>query len=153
MIEQRAATQENYDFVWNLYKATMKVYVEKTWGCWDESWQREHFRTFFRPGELQILVHRGRDIGVLRVEEKSDTVFLASVLILPEEQGRGIGTVVVLQVVSRAAAKALPVSLQVLMVHPSKRLYERLGFSVAGESDTHFRMIRETEESLANGTS
>lgn len=40
-------------------------------------------------------------------------------------------------------AGARPVWLQVLKVNPARALYERLGFRVVGQSDTHWHMLRE----------
>jgi ribosomal protein S18 acetylase RimI-like enzyme len=38
------------------------------------------------------------------------------------------------------------VTLQVLKVNPARRLYERLGFRVTGETPTHFLMLHEHGE-------
>lgn len=39
-----------------------------------------------------------------------------------------------------AAATQRPLGLQVMKGNPARRLYERLGFRQAGESDTHYAM-------------
>ena len=36
--------------------------------------------------------------------------------------------------------RGVPVELQVIKVNPARGLYERLGFVVAGESETHWEM-------------
>jgi hypothetical protein len=42
----------------------------------------------------------------------------------------------------QADAANLPLELQVLKVNPARRLYERLGLTVIGETDTHYLMQR-----------
>jgi ribosomal protein S18 acetylase RimI-like enzyme len=135
----RAATPEDAEFLFQLQKATMREYVEQTWS-WDEKWQRAHFQEKFDPTKNQIVVLDDRDIGVIAAERRGDEVFLTSIYILPEYQRRGIGTLLIKSVLDRAFQKGLPVRLRVLKVNPARRLYERLGFSVVEEANTHYLM-------------
>jgi len=135
----RKATQQDFDFLYHLNRATMKEYVEQTWG-WDEVWQQRYFRQHFDPAVRQIITFQGRDVGVLSVAEGEAEVFLDTVEVLPEYQGRGIGTCIINSVLTEAHRKDKPVVLQVLKVNPARRLYERLGFSVTGETSTHYLM-------------
>jgi ribosomal protein S18 acetylase RimI-like enzyme len=59
---------------------------------------------------------------------------------LPAYQGRGIGTTLIRRLQQRARKEGVPVTLQVFKVNPARALYERLGFKVTGETDTHCRM-------------
>jgi hypothetical protein len=43
-------------------------------------------------------------------------------------------------VLEQARASHLPVSLRVLKVNPAQRLWRRLGFTVVGETETHWLM-------------
>ncbi|MEE9280835.1 MAG: GNAT family N-acetyltransferase [Myxococcota bacterium] len=43
-------------------------------------------------------------------------------------------------VLARGARRGVPVTLKVLRVNPARELYERLGFSVTGETREHFQM-------------
>lgn len=138
-MELRTARAEDFDFLYRLHRAAMKGYVEQTWG-WDEAWQREHFRRHFNPSANQIIASRGRDVGVVSVSESNSEVSLNSIEVLPEFQRRGIGTGVIQAVLEDARRKGKPVVLQVLKVNPARGLYERLGFSVAGETSTHYLM-------------
>ncbi len=45
--------------------------------------------------------------------------------------------------VAQARAEGVPVALQVLKVNPARHLYERLGFSVVGETAMHCLMRTE----------
>ena len=138
-ISLRPATQEDHDFLWWLHCATMRPYVEKTWG-WDEQWQAQHFRDRFDPATGEIIEGDGVPIGCISVERQKDRVFLSVIKIAPEYQSRGIGTKLVRALLNEADSRGVPVELQVLKVNPARRLYERLGFAVVGETETHYLM-------------
>ncbi len=135
----RPAAHADRGFLYRLHVAAMKDVVAQVWG-WDEAWQRQYFDDHFDPSHARIVVVDGVDIGVVAVEWREDAAFLAGIEILPEYQGRGLGAAVIRDVIADAAARGLPVTLRVLKVNPARRLYERLGFTVTGETDTHYLM-------------
>ena len=107
----------------------MRKYVDKLRG-WQDELEREDMRKHFQPGVDQIIVANGRDIGRLSVVQRSDRMELRHIEIDPEYQRRGIGTVVIQDVLSAARKAGLPTTLIVLDINPAKRLYERLGFKI-----------------------
>jgi GNAT superfamily N-acetyltransferase len=58
-----------------------------------------------------------------------------SMSLLPGYRGRGIGTVLLHRLLTEAAQEADAVSLSVSESNPARRLYERFGFVVVGESE------------------
>jgi ribosomal protein S18 acetylase RimI-like enzyme len=129
------------EFLYQLHKATMRDYVEETWGRWDEEWQRVYFHEHQPVQERLILQLDGKDIGVISVQERTEELFLRILEILPAYQRRGIGSIVVRDLLNRAAAQGKAVALKVLKANRSARsLYQRLGFGVTGETDTHYVM-------------
>jgi ribosomal protein S18 acetylase RimI-like enzyme len=137
----RAVTAEDEDWLYELNRAALGSYVEQIWGKWDELWQRQYFHEHFDPGVSRIVVYRGQDVGILRVEERIADVAMAVIELLPAFQRMGIGTTVISEVRADAHRRHLPVVLQVFKVNPARRLYERLGFVVSGETATHYQMI------------
>jgi ribosomal protein S18 acetylase RimI-like enzyme len=137
----RAATLTDRDFLWSVQRTAMRPAVEATWG-WDEAFQARYFAERFATVDWFIASIDGVDVGALRFTVEGDHVFLANVALLPEHQGRGLGTQLVNIVLAEAKRRNLPVRLQVLKANRARRLYERLGFQVSGESETHFRMER-----------
>jgi len=140
-ISYRAAVDADLDFLWNLHRAAFQEYVDAIWG-WDDADQEQRYRNKFDPAGLQVIQLQGQDAGVLWVEEKADHIYLDYIAILPQFRNQGVGTQVVRQIIATAAAKGLPVALQVLRGNPARRLYERLGFVVTEETAEHFRMAR-----------
>lgn len=138
-ISLRQATQNDYDFLYELVKTTMREYVEPIWG-WDEKWQRAYFQEHLNPDQVQVVVLDDQDIGAVSVEIKPEEHFLARLYLLPDYQRRGIGTHLLRSILDKAFAQGLAVTLQVLKGNPAKRMYERLGFAKIGETKTHFLM-------------
>lgn len=134
----RPATDDDYEYMYALNKATMQAYVEQTFGAWDDDAMRRRFSEYFRPWATRILAIDGRDAGYLEVileDEEYQEVHLSNIRIAAEYQGQGIGTRLISEVVRDAHARGLPVTLRVLKANPARHLYERLGFVVIGENE------------------
>lgn len=135
----RPATARDKEFLWDLHCRTMRTYVEATWG-WDEADQRARFDAAFDPARTTILEQDGRAAGMLIIERSAAQLRLCSIEIAPEFQNRGLGSAIIAGLIDEAAGR--PVWLQVLKANPAKALYDRLGFVVAGETPTHWQMMR-----------
>jgi len=135
----RHAMEDDIDFLYALHVATMKEYVDKTWG-WDDVYQESIFRKNYVPAEIQVITFDGIDIGMISLEERLEDDFLRVIEIHPDYQGQGLGTTIIQRIITDAARRKKPVFLRVLKVNPAKRLYDQLGFSVVEETPTHFMM-------------
>ena len=143
--ELRPATDGDREFLYALHRAAMYESVARTWG-WDEAWQRARFDAHFDPRAVQVIRAGGREVGAVRLEERGAELYVAGLAVAPEAQGRGLGTAVLQGLLARAAARRVPVTLQVLKTNPgARRLYERLGFRADGETATHVRLRHDGE--------
>ena len=140
----RTARQEDYDFLYELHKIAFKEYVESIWG-WKEEEQQEFFRKGFVPDEdKKIIEAQGSDAGYFTVKEEENNYYIKDIVLLPEMQGKGLGTTIIKALIKEAGKKGKGVRLQVFIINKkAKKLYERLGFKVTGENKTHFQMLRE----------
>jgi ribosomal protein S18 acetylase RimI-like enzyme len=136
----RIASVDDADFLFQLHRIAMQTYVMQTWRVWDEEWQLQHFQQYFDPFACQIIVLNGQDIGVISVGREGTSMFLSNIELLPAYQGRGIGTFLIKALLDEAHQKGVVLTLQVLKVNPARRLYERLGFAISGETATHYQM-------------
>jgi GNAT superfamily N-acetyltransferase len=139
-LELRSAADSDFETVFAVTMATMRAYVEATWGVWDEAEHRTRIRASFDPSTHRLVHVDGQLAGVLAVEEHPEHVQLVKVFLLPPFQGRGIGTRLVRQVMAQAAAQGRPVRLRVLRVNPAQRLYLRLGFVITDETPERLYM-------------
>ncbi len=140
MYTLRPATNADFEFLYQLHRATMKEYIEATWG-WEESWQREYFQAKWEPAKRNIIQIEGEDAGVLVIENREGEHYLGLIEILPEFQGRGVGTAVIQDFLAAAQTQNLPATLHVLKSNdPARKLYERLGFTLVAEEKHKYLM-------------
>ena len=136
----RKAYVSDSEFVFTVKKAAFQEYVEQIWG-WDESYQRELHHRRFTTQDLRIIQFCGTDVGFLATSRSHNTLKVNQLYILPEYQGRGIGTACMGRVLDDAGLRQKPVVLQVLKVNTRGIVfYQRLGFTIVGETTTHFLM-------------
>ena len=133
-ISFRPIKHKDFEFLWRLHNAALKDYITQTWG-WDEDWQKRNFAEIFKTEKAKIIVFEKKDIGYWEVGEREVETVLISIRLLPKYQRRGIGTKIIEDLLDNSQK---PIRLQVLKVNPAKKLYERLGFEIFDETDTHF---------------
>jgi ribosomal protein S18 acetylase RimI-like enzyme len=145
-LTHRPAAEKDFAFLYALHRAAMRSQVEETWGGWDEDWQRAYFRKRFVPSKLRILQLDGKDVGVFSVQVRVEELFLVELKVHPDYQRRGIGTAVLRALIRLGNSEGKPVALKVLRANRLGRaLYERLGFVVTGQTETHNILAREPD--------
>jgi ribosomal protein S18 acetylase RimI-like enzyme len=139
-ISLRPATSDDSEFVYRTKRASLREYVERTWG-WNEGEQRElHSRRFAKRAH-EIIRVAGADIGVLVKLVEPDCLRLLLICLIPEHQGRGLGRECMTGIMEEARRRRLPLRLRVLKANPrALAFYERLGFTRTGETDDHHEM-------------
>jgi len=138
----RQATDSDSEFAYQTKKVALREYVEKVWD-WDEDTQRQLHDRRYSSQEFQVVQLSGQDIGILVVVREPACIKVNQLYILPEYQNRGIGEACMIHIIQDAATYNLPVRLQVLKVNNrAKTFYQRLGFQITGQSETHILMER-----------
>ena len=141
-VSLRKARASDSEFIFTVKKAAFQEYVEQVWG-WDDSYQRELHNRRFAAQDVCIIQFCGVDVGFLAISHTSGMLKVNQIFILPEYQGRGIGSACMTRILDDASLEQKPVMLQVLRVNTrSIAFYQRLGFTIVGESTTHVQMER-----------
>ena len=141
----RKAYASDSEFVFTVKKAAFREYVEQVWG-WDDSYQRELHDRRFTSQDLRIIQFCGTDVGFLATSRTRDTLKVNQLYILPEYQGKGIGSACMARILDDASLRQKPVVLQVLKVNTRGiAFYQKLGFIIVGETTTHFQMKKLSE--------
>jgi GNAT superfamily N-acetyltransferase len=122
-ISQRAATFDDLDRLDRFYESIMRPYVELT-----HQWDRTKFRSHFDTKIIKVIQADGIDIGMLKVEERDDYIYLGDIQLDRAYQNQGIGTKIIETVIRSATIASKPIRLRVLKGNPAKALYLRLGF-------------------------
>ena len=131
------------EFIYQVKKDAYKKYVEECWGAWIEEDQRKYFENFINQvkDDAWIIQLNGIDIGFYNGMELEDGSYeIGNICIIPEYQGKGIGTQVLKDVM--ALHKNQNLHIQYFKQNPVGKLYERLGFVPSGETEFHYQMIK-----------
>ena len=82
-----------------------------------------------------------KKVGVyaVHITENGD-LFINEISILKEYQHKGIGRKILEEQLKENKQKGIRTILQVFKENPAKTLYEKLGFKVYGENETHYQM-------------
>lgn len=96
---------------------------------WVQAEEERGFREHFDLPDVRIIEVGGRAIGYLKVIDMGDHVDLEGIYIERECRSRGIGRLVITDLLARTPK---PVRLRVYQSNPARRLYQRLGFRELG---------------------
>ena len=137
------------EFIYQTKKNAYKQYVEANWGTWNEDDQRRYYDRFIDAvaDDAWIIQMNGKDIGFyngLTLEDGSYEI--GNICIIPEYQGKGIGTQVLKDIME--LHKGQDLHIQYFKQNPVGKLYERLGFQPNGETEYHYQMFKPKEEVL-----
>jgi len=144
----RPASESDRAFLYALHCGTMREVIERTWG-WDENWQQTDFARRFSEYAVSVIEIDGQPGGGLWLELTPEKLHIVELQLLPEMQGKGIGTAVVQRVIEQGANQGVPVTLSVVRANPlAKRLYERLGFEVCGHEPPFIHMRHNTRPAV-----
>jgi GNAT superfamily N-acetyltransferase len=137
----RATVQEDRDLIFASYKATLQSYVEWAWG-WNEEFQTTGFWKHHPLEQFRVVMVGKKFAGAIHVEEQDALHFVRMIFLLPEFQGRGIGSQLLEEEADRVRKSGKQLHLKVIKINPAKKLYERLGFSVIEEDQVtcHMRL-------------
>jgi ribosomal protein S18 acetylase RimI-like enzyme len=140
MYTLRPIVDADFDFLFELHELALGDHVRAIWG-WDPAFQLDFFRKGFRRVPASIVIVDGVDSGMVCIEHLADRVYLNGIELHPRVQRRGIGAALVRHVIEEAAGRGVPATLRVFKINVgARRLYQRLGFAIVGENETHYDM-------------
>lgn len=138
----RDCTLDDFDFLFDLKKQNFKWYVDKIWG-WIDDEQKKRLEDDLNNhlSHKKIIIIEGKKAGVYasHITENGD-FFINEISLLKEYQGKGIGKRILEKQLKQNKEKKIRTILQVFKDNPAKKLYEKLGFKIYGETQTHYLM-------------
>lgn len=138
----RNCTLEDVNFLFELKKQNFKWYVDKIWG-WKDDEQKERLKYDIEEHlrHKRIILLNNKEVGVYATHITEDgNFFINEISILKEYQNKGIGRKILEEQLKENRQKGIRTILQVFKDNPAKNLYEKLGFKVYGETETHYQM-------------
>jgi ribosomal protein S18 acetylase RimI-like enzyme len=135
------AVPSDREWLENLRRNVYQDLFRATWGGWDESRHIRHFAECMGLGHISIIEVAGDRVGMVQVFDAPDVVDIGEIQVHTTHQNLGVGSRVLMDIVSEAHKGRKTVRLSVGLKNDSAlRLYERLGFRQVARSDTHNHM-------------
>ena len=137
-------TDEDYNFVYEVKKNAYKKYVEECWGSWNEEEQQKYFEKFILAvkNNAYIITHNEKKIGFYNGEILENGNYeIGNICIIPEYQGQGIGSKILREILQENFNRNIEI--QYFKQNPVGNLYKRLGFVPNGETEFHYKMIKD----------
>lgn len=113
--------------------------------------QTRHYEMAFVDGRFDIIRAGSEDIGRLYVWRQPGELRIVDIALLPAWRGRGIGTALINDLLSEAAAGDQRVTIHVEKNNPALRLYLRLGFRERADNGAYW-LMESKAGATANGT-
>ena len=90
--------------------------------------QHAHYQQHYADASFDLILLVEEPIGRLYLEVMKDEIRIIDIALLPEYRGRGIGSILLNDILDRAASDDLCVRIHVEQFNPALNLYKRLGF-------------------------
>jgi GNAT superfamily N-acetyltransferase len=90
--------------------------------------QYAYYQEYYEGAAFNVILVGGQPAGRLYIHRRADEIRIMDIALLPEYCNRGIGTTLLHELQSEAAAAGKPLRIHVERFNPALRLYERLGF-------------------------
>ena len=145
----RLARKDEDAFLFQVYASTRAA--EMAWLDWthlqkeaflqmQSTAQLKHYRLNYPRAEYQIIEQNGVAVGRLIVDLSKNPILLMDIALLPEYQGKGVGTALIQDLMTEAAGRGWSLCLHVETFNPAVHLYSRLGFVKSGELGIYHEM-------------
>jgi ribosomal protein S18 acetylase RimI-like enzyme len=132
----RKATDEDLNLTFIIKKNALREYLEMLWG-WNEKAQKDFHQREFKKEHFQVIEIQNETIGYLEIEPFIDHIFLANLMILQKFQGKGIGKIIMEDLLKNNPK----IVLEVLQVNQRAiQFYKGLGFEIIEDLEVSFRM-------------
>jgi ribosomal protein S18 acetylase RimI-like enzyme len=146
LIGLRPVTDADLPFLLRLYASTRTAELAPL--PWSEEQKQAFLRMQFQAQHSYYTQHYGGDrfdlvmdgaepVGRFYVGRWSKEICVIDISFLPEHRGRGLGTALLRELLEEGATQGKTVSIHVEKFNPAKRLYERLGFALAGDAGVY----------------
>jgi ribosomal protein S18 acetylase RimI-like enzyme len=137
-IDSIQATIDDIEFLIDLRNETMVEHFRNTNLPHTPENIRE--RVLYRLDCAKILSINQERVGMVKVIKEGNIWELCQIQITSKFQRKGIGYIVISEILTEARKKGVQLKLNVLKANPAKKLYERLGFVVIKDGNHFYEM-------------
>ena len=134
IVTYEAASPDDLEELVTLRLEAMRESLERL-GRFDLVRSRERFASGFAAAFTRHILVEGRRVGFVVVKPDPDGLLLDHLYLRPGEQGRGIGSAVLVSVIADADAHQLPLHVGALRESLANAFYVRHGFRQVDEAE------------------
>ena len=149
-IALRPAVEEDGEFLFSVYASTRRSEVsafgwadgqQDTFLRMQFEMRRRSYLMQYPKAENCVILCGDAPAGSIIVDRATDHISITDIAVLPEFRGRGIAGQMIAKLQHEAAKAGVPVVLSVDKGNlNARRLYEKLGFEPAGETELSIKM-------------
>jgi GNAT superfamily N-acetyltransferase len=103
--------------------------------------QQKHYRAYFPHATHDMILVEGQPVGRLYVDRREAEIRILDMTLLPQARGRGIGILIVQDLMKEAAYRNQSLSIYVESFNRSLGLFQRLGFVKTEENGASWLMV------------
>lgn len=135
------AIESDRDFFRKTHHAAYRRRIEPMFG-WDESAQKIYANKEFDERNPHIILQGEDRAGVVGWQDHDDHILFGPIYILPEFQGKGLGTAILQKFIAQSEAEKKEIRLRTLLTNTAaKEFYEKLGFVTASSTQIHWHLV------------
>ncbi len=137
-ITKRPVTPDDKEWAREIHHKSYRSVVEDQFGPWNEDFQNKFFDEDFAPDNSELVMCDGEPCGYITKERSDEGITLHELVVSPDYQGKGIGSMLLKEVMDEGRKTGMSVKLMALKKNKAAELYRRMGFKEVQESDTHY---------------
>lgn len=102
--------------------------------------QKNHYEEFYPDCKFLVIEMEGAPIGRLYLDREEENIEIVDIALLPEFRGRGIGRMLLEEILAEGAATGKAVGIYVENFNPARQLYDKLGFRHIADNGVYHQM-------------
>jgi len=136
----KTATGADKEFARTVHHRAYRDVVVRQFGEWNNEEQDMYFESTWSKYDSQIILLNQQPVGYWSVEYSPLEIHLHQFLLLPEYQGKRIGSHLLRWLISQSVSRNIPIRLRVFRESDAYRLYAKMGFMATSTSEEHIVM-------------
>ena len=136
----RSYSEQDYDFVWDLHILANQSYIDRHMNV-DETIVRQRHDERINDSKGFMIEQNNQPIGCYFMLDKADCYELGRFFIVPEMQGKGLGTDIIKNILNEYAVFKKPILIHVWKDNPVQEFWKKFGFVFYKGNDPFTDMI------------
>lgn len=137
-LKYRKASESDLDFLLDLRMKTMNEHYANSSLPTDRESTLQ--RVLYQFEKANIILFNNEPIGLLKIDRSKDKIEVLQLQVDPGQQGKGLGKMILKEIIEEALSSQKPVVLSVLKTNKAQNLYSSLGFVTIDENDHSYIM-------------